>query len=1251
MRGLLLCCLVSLVANENLRYDVSLNAKKTYEYKYEGEVNFGLDKPNLAESGVRIICKVTITGVSEQTFLLQVSELEFAEYNGFEDKNGYTSSPNVTKHIAAELAKPFMFEHVNGHIDAIRAYAEVSTAVVNIVRGILDFFQVTVKTTQNIYDLEETGIHGKCQSNYAIEENEGTNDWTITQVVDVTNCKEKAAMYRGTAITVVDKLSKERGESVISTMGYNYTIKPTAEGGLITRAHGLEQQHFSAFNVKGGSFKMEAMKNLVLLSVNTASAISYGPMESKGDIVLKFEDVDINIPIIMQNLDDPAPKAIELIKRLAEANSDGIDSETTEDSIKVYQLMRVIPYEELENMWKQLAENPKYRRWMLDSTSEIGDARVLTFLETRFKANDVTAVEAWQTLLLAFHHLKITPELVEMAKVFLKLPFSKSNTYLWHTVALSYGSLVNKYCVYYTPCPVTAVQPLLDMATEALRSDNKEEMVVALKALGNAGHPGSMKTIMRYLPGVAATPVDLPLRVQSAAIQAMRLITTRDPHSVQDVTLTMFLQKDLPSEVRMMAFRILFDTKPSMALVSTVTAHLLEERDLQVASFAYSYLKGFAKSETPDNHWLSTASSLAVKILAPRFGRLSYYYSKAKHVDWFDDRWLSGISLDFFMLRNASNIIPSEIMSSEKLHMIGRIIELLELGIRAEGIKDLFGAGIPGFKGNFSMSDLMAIFSVLQKWETLEDDKPVFSVYSRVSGQEWFFTDMSKETLRNIITAFSPTAWKSSPLLTVIENLQRGTSWDNTRTFLTWETRYFQATTLGLPVEISKYYNSITAINFNAKLAFNPPPTESHGELGNSEITLETDGFAGCNKDFWVFYGINTKLFQSGSELKLKIPSAVPWKLSAKINVPEKKFELDFPPSKVEIEILSIRSDLYAVSRNIEEPDLPKITPIMPPSADPSNEEVLQPNTWYPTSRMCYEYNIYGVGLCMEYELKRQYYYEEYPLYYFLGYSNMALKIVPAQTIKAVDKIHFELDAGPSRRPMSARQLLETLRRLSKKAAQQMNASSNSAPKSRDSHHRHHDIVLEVQNSTTEAVFNFKAFAISENQKPEGYDAAMYCTPEASIQNAQLIVSQVEANTNWKMCVDTSLDAEAKAHVRWGADCQTYDMSMKATTAFLNGSKPELKAKVQWNRISEYMAEIGKRIERYIPGVAFLYGFSQENERNPEQEVSATVVAAWTDSVEVKIKLPEYTVYKAVSFPVLRDSQWTYHNMTNSTLY
>lgn len=71
------------------------------------------------------------------------------------------------------------------------------------------------------------------------------------------------------------------------------------------------------------------------------------------------------------------------------------------------------------------------------------------------------------------------------------------------------------------------------MALESLRNGNAADMVIALKALGNAGHPGSIKTIMRFLPGVAANPVDLPPRVQSAAVQSLRLIAARDPHSVR----------------------------------------------------------------------------------------------------------------------------------------------------------------------------------------------------------------------------------------------------------------------------------------------------------------------------------------------------------------------------------------------------------------------------------------------------------------------------------------------------------------------------------------------------------------------------------------------------------------------------------------------------------------------------------------------------------------------------------------------
>lgn len=68
-----------------------------------------------------------------------------------------------------------------------------------------------------------------------------------------------------------------------------------------------------------------------------------------------------------------------------------------------------------------------------------------------------------------------------------------------------------------------------------------------------------------------------------------------------------------------------------------------------------------------------------------------------------------------------------------------------------------------------------------------------------------------------------------------------------------------------------------------------------------------TSSFFRFTKDFWVFYGLNTELFQCGSEFKSKMPIAIPWKFTAKINVREKKFELDFPPCKKEFELFSIR--------------------------------------------------------------------------------------------------------------------------------------------------------------------------------------------------------------------------------------------------------------------------------------------------------------------------------------------------------
>lgn len=39
----------------------------------------------------------------------------------------------------------------------------------------------------------------------------------------------------------------------------------------------------------------------------------------------------------------------------------------------------------------------------------------------------------------------------------------------------------------------------------------------------------------------------------------------------------------------------------------------------------------------------------------------------------------------------------------------------------------------------------------IENWDMMPDDKTVFSAYTRASGQEWFFTDISKAVIEDII--------------------------------------------------------------------------------------------------------------------------------------------------------------------------------------------------------------------------------------------------------------------------------------------------------------------------------------------------------------------------------------------------------------------------------------------------------------------------------------------------------------------
>uniref|UniRef100_A0A8C2AFS8 Vitellogenin 3, phosvitinless n=1 Tax=Cyprinus carpio TaxID=7962 RepID=A0A8C2AFS8_CYPCA len=1176
-----LCLLVALA-------EPFLNSKKTYEYKYEGLVRVGRELPDLVESALKMRCTFKIIGESPQTFVLQISNVDVEDFNGLPGKGVFSPSQKLTERLSAEFSQPIVFEFSKGQITDIRTAPGVSNTVVNIVRGILGFLQVTVKTTQSFYELVELGIHGVCQSSYTVEEDSNAKELIVSQMVDITNCQQPAALYRGMALAPEDKLSKQRGESVVSTVKHTYTVKSTADGGLITKAFAQERQYFTPFNVKGGNSRLLALRDIELLKVSdTTDKIVTGQMQSRGNLIYKTEKDLRPIPVVMINLNEPMPKILDLIKRLAQANIYHVDSASSTDILNLIQLLRVATLENLEQLWKQVSGNDEHRRWFLDLVVEVTDERILKFLETRFKAGDITANEAGQALVVAFNHLSAEPVSVALAQEFLTIPFSKSHPLMWNTVVLAYGSLVYRYCVYTDPCPITVVQPLLDMATSGLSKNSEEDMVLALKALGNAAHPSSIKTLLKFLPGYTAGAEKLPIRVQSAAVQSFRLLASRDPHSVQDIVLNLFVQRTLPAEIRMLACMVLLETKPSIALISVISEVLLEETDLQVASFSYSLLKGISKSRTPDNQHLSTACNIAIKILTPKLGHLSYRYSKNVHLDWFHDDFLFGTSADIYMLQNES-LIPTKLMLKGKMHFIGRILQFLEFGFRADGLKELLVGKIPQLKKG--ITDFATIMNILSDWQNLPKDRPLLTAYARVFGQEAFLMDVREDSIQSIIKSFSPSAGKESKVWEKIQDVQKGTSWHWTKPHLVYEARFIQPTCLGLPVEISKYYSIINAITVKAKAEINPPPKEHLGELLSSDISLHTDGFVGVTKDHFVFHGINTDLFQCGTELKSKIVSALPWAFDLKINRKEQKYEMNLTPIKTVTELFSVKYVFHDFYRSffIQNNSHDDFTHF-------KNSEV--------KFRQCADAKIYGTSVCIEAEAKRAHYLHEYPLYYFLGHTRFSYQLEPAEGAKPIEKIQIQVTAGRKNPPG---------------VSEMMNLS-----------HR----VFKDLDATPESVITVKALGLSPPAKPLGYEGVAFYLPTAQRDNIEMIVSDVGEEANWKMCANANTDksqtsAKVKAHLRWGAECQTYDLSMRVSAACQPESKPSIYTKITWGALPSVFTMIGQRIQEYMPGISYIMGFYQKYEKNPERQAAVTVVVSSPQTFDMRVKIPEVVVLR-----------------------
>ncbi|XP_014024135.1 vitellogenin [Salmo salar] len=1049
MRAVVLALTLALVASQSVNFAPEFAASKTYVYKYEALVLGGLPEEGLARAGVKIISKVLISAVAENTYLLKLVNPEIFEYSGVWPKDPFVPAAKLTSALAAQFSIPIKFEYARGVVGKVFAPTAVSETVLNVHRGILNILQLNIKKTQNVYELQEAGAQGVCKTHYVISEDTKAERIHLTKSKDLNNCQERIMKDFGLAYTEKCVECQQRQKTLMGAAAYNYIMKPAASGALIMKATVTELHQFTPLNEMTGAAQMEAKQMLTFVEIKNAPIIlSDANYDRRGSIRYEFATEILQIPIQLLKISNAHAQAVKILNRLVTYDTAQVHDDAPLKFMQFIQLLRMASSETIEAIWAEFKDKPAYRHWILDAVPSIGSRVAVRFIKEKFLAGDITIFETAQALVAAVHMVAADLETVKLAE---SLAFNhkiQTHPVLREIAMLGYGTMVSKYCVENPNCNPELVKPIHERAVEAVANSKFEELSMVLKVLGNAGHPASIKPITKLLPVFGTAAAALPLRVQADAVLALRNIAKREPRMVQEVAVQLFMDKALHPELRMLACIVLFETKPPMGLVTTFANILKTEENLQVASFTYSHMKSLTRSTAPDFASVAAACNVAVKMLSTKFRRLSCHFSKAIHLDAYYSPLRIGAAASAFYINNAATIFPRTVVAKARTYFAGAAADVLEVGVRTEGIQEAL-LKIPTVTENVDrITKMKRVIKALSDWRSLTTRKPLASIYVKFFGQEVAFANIDKPIIDQALQlANSPSARALGK--NALKALLAGATFQYAKPLLAAEVRRIFPTAVGLPMELSFYTAAVAKAYVNVRATLTPPLPETFriAQLLKTNIQLHAEVRPSIVMHTYAVMGVNTAFIQAAIMARVKVHTIVPAKFAAKLDIANGNFKVEAFPVSAPEHIAAVHIETFAVARNVEDVPAEIITPMIPAqgaarSAQQSREKSMMAasaasfaGSLSRSSEMIYsdltsnfkpiikaiavqlEDTIcaerLGVKACIEYASENADFIGNTLFYNMIGKHSVHISVKPSASGPAIERLEFEVQVGP----------------------------------------------------------------------------------------------------------------------------------------------------------------------------------------------------------------------------------------------
>ncbi|KAK3755617.1 hypothetical protein QZH41_017617, partial [Actinostola sp. cb2023] len=689
---------------------------KEYSYNYVGETITSVNGSSAAQSALKIKARCFIKTIGACQHVLKIDSVELWESQGKNLPLEFRLS-RETAAFARELqTHDLIFRSRNGAIIEVLPAKGESSKILNIKKGILSALQVQFVNIKHS-TLSETDVAGKCPAHYHVRSKHlNGRVKVISKTRNLKDCTERTKTD-----PLLSLLSLRSLNLLMSSSNCRYILTAKRH---VQKVVCHEKHLFRPFS-SGVSAGASTVTKQVLTLQNARRVSPDSDIEIEGRPTL---------PLLYQhNTPEPdnleSQKVIDLIQMMSRLSMEETKPESARLFSKLVFSLRKLDNRAATKVWDSVfecdksavckpEEKERFQMYLLDALPHCGTSGCARVISHAIKHDLVNGERG--NMFLAGIALVSTPT-QDMIGHVLDLCMAKPS----RTAMLTLGTLIHKLCEndMNQEAPFMMLRKwlvgMLGVSCSFETPDKADNIIMALKAIGNAGRPSNAQPTMLK----CAMDENVPKNLSISALEALR----RMPCSpdITEQLLSIYGNHYFDIEIRIASYLALLKC-PSVELFKRIAKIQKEEMNQQVGSFVWSHITNAMESTEPVyGRPMADMISKALdgKVLR-EFNLNRLRFSRAWEASYYNELLGAGGSMQGHLIYHPNSFFPRSTQVNVTVDVLGASINVLEAAARFEGFEILLEQFF-GTDGYYPDKRIMEMFNLVPHEERDNTEKEI----------------------------------------------------------------------------------------------------------------------------------------------------------------------------------------------------------------------------------------------------------------------------------------------------------------------------------------------------------------------------------------------------------------------------------------------------------------------------------------------------------------------------------------------